>query len=58
MNIETISFDATELCSRKLWQLINTPSEKDISATELKEAIAELASRRHYLEELQRIGKV
>lgn len=58
MNIETISFDASELCSRKLWQLVNAPSEKDISETELKEAIAELASRRHYLEELQRIGKL
>lgn len=58
MNIETIHFDASELCSRKLWQLVNTPAERDISEAELREAIAELAARRHYLEELQRIGKL
>ena len=58
MNIENISFDARELCSRKLWQLVNTPTPQEISENELKEAIAELASRRHYMEELQRIGKL
>jgi hypothetical protein len=58
MNIETISFDARELCSRKLWQLVNTPTPKEIGENELQEAIAELASRRHYMQELQRIGKL
>ena len=37
---------------------MNTPTDEDVSETELKEAIAELAKRRHYLEKLQQIGKL
>ena len=58
MNNQTITFDASELCSRKLWQLVTASTPKDVSESELKEAVAELAARRHYLEELQRIGKL
>lgn len=49
-------FDPRELCSRKLWQLVNKDTEEHVSARELEEAIAELAARRHYLDQLQQIG--
>ncbi len=58
MNTDTGTFNASELSSRKLWQLINTGAEAQVSAAELREAIEELAARRHYLEELQRLGKL
>ena len=58
MNMNIVEFNAQELCSRKLWQLVNTPTPKEIGENELKEAIEELASRRQYMEELQRIGKL
>ena len=56
--METVKFNAEELCSRKLWQLLNTETDKNINDNELSEVIAELAKRRHYLEELQEIGKL
>jgi len=58
MNTETIRFKASELCSRKLWQLVSTKSSENVNELELREAVAELASRRHYLAELQRMGKL
>jgi len=52
-------FDPRELCSRKLWQLVNTAEEQaKVDAQELQQAIAELATRRHYLTELQQTGKL
>ncbi len=51
-----IRFNPTELCSRKLWQLVSTETDEQVSERELKDAIAELAKRRHYLEQLQQIG--
>jgi hypothetical protein len=56
--MNTLNFDPRELCSRKLWQLINAENEEQVSERELQEAIAELASRRHYLEQLQQIGAI
>ena len=56
--MNTARINANELCSRKLWQLVNTPAEEPISESELSEVIAELARRRHYLEELQELGKL
>ena len=56
--MNTTSFNASELCSRKLWQMVNTPPDPKISEDELREAIAELATRRHYLAELERSGKL
>ena len=53
-----VRFNAQELCSRKLWQLVNTPTNEKTCDNELTEAIAELARRRHYLEKLQDIGKL
>ncbi len=51
-------FNATELCNRKLWELVkNNPRQcQEINEAELNEAIHELAERRHYLAELTDIG--
>jgi hypothetical protein len=56
--METVKFNAEELCSRKLWQLLNTETDKNINDIELSEVIAELAKRRYYLEKLQESGKL
>jgi hypothetical protein len=58
MTVETLRFKASELCSRKLWQMVNTETELGFSASQLEEAVAELAARRHYLTELQEMGKL
>jgi hypothetical protein len=59
MIMNTTRFDPKELCSRKLWQLVNTSEERaKVSEQELKQAIAELATRRHYLDKLQQAGKL
>ena len=52
-------FNAQELCSRKLWEIVNNApgTEQDTNESELREAISELAERRHYLAELTEIGK-
>lgn len=56
----TSNFDPRELCSRKLWQLVATQdsAEAEIDKAALHQAVNELAQRRHYLEELQRLGKL
>jgi len=56
MTINT--FNAQELCSRKLWELVksNPGQQQEINEAELNEAIIELAERRHYLAELTEIG--
>lgn len=56
MNI--IDFNPEELCSRKLWQIVNAPNIARINDDELSQAIAELARRRRYLEELTELGKL
>jgi len=56
--MNTLKFNPSELCSRKLWQLVTTETEQQVGERELKEAIAELATRRHYLEQLQQIGAI
>lgn len=58
MTLQTLRFNATELCSRKLWQLVNADDDTGMSAAQLEEAVAELEARRHYLIELQRAGKL
>ncbi|MFV8818184.1 hypothetical protein [Haliea sp. E17] len=58
MTLRTEQFNASELCSRKLWQLISSEERAAISAQELEQAIDELANRRHYLAELAQIGKL
>lgn len=56
--MDTAKFNAEELCSRKLWQLLNAETDNNINDGELTEVIAELAKRRHYLEQLQATGKL
>ena len=58
MDTKATLFDASELCSRKLWQLVTTENAEQVSEDQLREAVAELAERRHYLNELQRLGKL
>lgn len=49
---------ASELCSRRLWQIVSGLERERFSETELSEAIDELSRRRRYLEELQELGKL
>lgn len=58
MTVNGSNFDPREFCSRKLWQLVNDTQSKGSNDPELQEAINELAARRHYLEELQELGKL
>ncbi len=55
---ETIEFDPSALCSRKLWQLVQAPERTAMDKSELDLAIQELTRRRHYLAELARVGKL
>lgn len=54
MNME--KFNPSELCSRKLWQIVTEASSADgVNAGDneaLTEAVEELATRRHYMEKL------
>jgi hypothetical protein len=50
------TFRAEEFCSSKLWQIVSEPPAS-ASKADLEAAIAELAQRRHYLAELEKIGK-
>lgn len=56
--METTRIVASQLSSRKLWQLVEAPDAANISELELTEIIAELSRRRHYLEDLQELGKL
>ena len=56
--METTRFNASELCSRKLWQLVTNREADEVNDIELQAAINELATRRHYLAELREIGKL
>ena len=51
----TNEFNATEFCSRKLWEMVSDENNHT-SETELKAAVEELALRRHYLGELEQLG--
>jgi hypothetical protein len=50
------NFNAEEFCSSKLWQMVSNEATT-ASREELEAAVAELAQRRHYLSELEQIGK-
>ena len=57
MRREYQQFNAQELCSRKLWEMVSHHSETaDASSDQLRDALQELSARRHYLIELERIG--
>jgi hypothetical protein len=55
MTSNTSTFNPQELCSRKLWDIVNTRSEHSESKAHLEAAIAELEERRGYLSELHHI---
>ncbi len=58
---EAQTFNMHEYCSRKLWEMVSTEASEDGSAAtpeELLAAVRELAQRRHYLTELEQIGKL
>jgi hypothetical protein len=38
--------------------MVSTETKEQVSERELREAIAELASRRHYLQQLQQLGAI
>lgn len=58
MTVDRHTFNPQELCSRKLWQIV-TDSETDSCAeNDLRAAVKELASRRHYLAELAELGQL
>ena len=49
------TFKAEEFCSTKLWELVRHTPEA-ATAEDVQAAIAELAQRRHYLKELEKLG--
>ena len=58
---ETQTFNMHEFCSRKLWEMVSADAAGEAgNATqeELLAAVRELAQRRHYLAELEKIGKL
>ena len=57
MNQTTTTFDPSELCSRKLWELVSGRDRRG-NEQELQQAVRELAARRSYLQELQNLGKL
>lgn len=58
MTTQTRQFNASELCSRKLWQLVKSETEPQVNDAQLQQVIEELTTRRHYLAELSRMGKL
>ena len=49
-------FKAEEFCSRKLLDIVSGQDEKPCSEEQLRAALAELETRRHYLQELKQLG--
>lgn len=56
MRTANTEFKASDLSSRKLWEIISGLDESQPAQTDLEEAIQELSVRRHYLNELRQIG--
>ena len=54
---ETTSTHMQEFCSQKLWEMVSQ-QDATTSPDELQAAIHELAERRHYLTELESLGKL
>ena len=57
MQQETQTFNMHEFSSRKLWEMVSD-EHSESTPEELLAAVRELAQRRHYLTELERIGKL
>ncbi len=54
---EVSSNHMQEFCSQKLWEMVSDKSPAT-TPNELQAAIDELAERRHYLSELETLGKL
>jgi len=54
--VQTQHIDMQEFCSSKLWEMVS--EDQRTSADDLEAAIEELAKRRHYLAELEQLGKL
>jgi hypothetical protein len=54
---ERLDTHMQEFCSKKLWDMVSQ-QERTTSPDELQAAIDELAERRHYLRELENLGKL
>jgi uncharacterized protein YdeI (YjbR/CyaY-like superfamily) len=54
---EVPSNNMQEFCSQKLWEMVSNKSTTS-TPDELQAAIDELAERRHYLHELETLGKL
>ena len=58
---ETQTFNMHEFCSRKLWEMVSADAAGlpgEATPEELLAAVRELAQRRHYLAELEEIGRL
>jgi hypothetical protein len=58
---DTQTFNMHEFCSRKLWEMVSADAAGEsgkASPEELLAAVRELEQRRHYLAELEQIGKL
>ena len=58
---EAQTFKMHEFCSRKLWEMVSADAageDPGASQEELMAAVRELAQRRHYLAELEKLGKL
>ena len=53
---ESTNMNMEEYCSQKLWKMVS--EEEHTRPDELQAAIRELAERRHYLSELEQLGKL
>ena len=51
------TFNMHEYSSRKLWEIVSA-ERSQATPDELLAAVRELAQRRHYLQELEAIGKL
>lgn len=59
MTTQNNTFNPGEFCSRKLWRIVaGQENHQSFDEKSLQKAIAELAERRHYLAELERLGKL
>jgi len=57
MSVSPNNFNAEDFCSRKLLEIVHAP-QAGFSNADLEQAVAELAVRRHYLEQLRELGKL
>lgn len=55
MTTQMNNFNPGELCSRKLWEIVNHKDPEADTPETLEAALQELAQRRHYLQQLKEL---